>query len=336
MNTLLLRSPRLLPALLWCCAALPLGSPAVAAPGTAVLDPAQADADYQYQGEYSGVIIRDGEKVKLGIQVIARGEGKFDAVAYPGGLPGAGWDGEERIAATGELHGETVTLTGLDRNGKGLIHNEQLEVILDGEKAGSLDKVNRESPTLDAEPPEGAVVLFSGKEAELKNFVGARFEDDKLREGFDSKQTFGDQKLHLEFYLSYMPAGRGQGRSNSGCYLQGRYEVQILDSFGLTGENNECGGIYTISAPKVNMCLPPLRWQTYDIDFTAAKYDAAGKKTAEARMTVTHNGILVQDNVALPQGTPGGIQGEGSGPGPLHIQGHGNPVYFRNIWVVKK
>jgi hypothetical protein len=135
--------------------------------------------------------------------------------------------------------------------------------------------------------------------------------------------------------LSYMPEARGQGRSNSGVYQQGRYEVQVLDSFGLEGADNECGGIYKAKAPRINMCLPPLQWQTYDIDFTAAKFDG-DKKTAPARMTVKHNGVTIHDNVEVPAGTPGGTQGEGPGPGPLFVQNHGNPVFFQNIWVVPK
>ena len=132
-----------------------------------------------------------------------------------------------------------------------------------------------------------------------------------------------------------MPFARGQGRGNSGMYIQGRYEVQVLDSFGLDGKNNECGGIYSISEPKVNMCLPPLSWQTYDYDFTAAKYDADGKKVKNARVTIKHNGVVIHDDLELPNHTPG-KHPEADSPGLLYLQGHGNPFVYRNVWVVEK
>jgi hypothetical protein len=109
----------------------------------------------------------------------------------------------------------------------------------------------------------------------------------------------------------------------------------VLDSFGLKGEDNEAGGIYHTSKPKLNMCFPPLSWQTYDIDFEAARWDAEGKKTKNAVLTVKLNGVLVQDHVDVPQPTPGGAK-ETAEPGPIQLQGHGNPVFFRNIWVVEK
>lgn len=98
-----------------------------------------------------------------------------------------------------------------------------------------------------------------------------------------------------------MPTARGQGRANSGVYLQNRYEVQVLDSFGLEGESQECGGLYTLAMPAVNMCLPPLAWQTYDIDLTAARYNDKKEKTQNARVTVKHNGLTIHDDYELPR-----------------------------------
>jgi hypothetical protein len=140
---------------------------------------------------------------------------------------------------------------------------------------------------------------------------------------------------HIEFLLPYMPEARGQGRGNSGCYFQGRYEVQMLDSFGLEGADNECGGLYKISKPALNMCYPPLSWQTYDFDFNAAQYDG-DKKVKDATLTILHNGVEIQKDVKLPSDTTAAPNKEGPGPGPIFLQNHGNPVRYRNIWVVEK
>ncbi|MGH7128550.1 MAG: 3-keto-disaccharide hydrolase, partial [Planctomycetaceae bacterium] len=139
----------------------------------------------------------------------------------------------------------------------------------------------------------------------------------------------------IEFRLPYMPYARGQGRANSGVYLQGRYEVQILDSFGLHGAENECGALYRLRPPDVNMCLPPLAWQTFDIEFHAARFDAAGRKTENARITVLHNGVAIHDNVEILRKTGNGAE-EGPDPLPIRLQDHGNPVVFRNIWILDR
>jgi hypothetical protein len=157
-----------------------------------------------------------------------------------------------------------------------------------------------------------------------------------LLPGAVSKQKFKDAKYHVEFRLPFMPEARGQARGNSGFYVSGCYEIQMLDSFGLEGKDNECGGIYQASAPKVNMCLPPLSWQTYDVDYTAPNFDASGKKTKNARITVRHNGVVIHENLELPHATPGGVNGETPEGGPVFLQNHGNPVRYRNIWVVEK
>ncbi|HAN98372.1 MAG TPA: DUF1080 domain-containing protein [Planctomycetaceae bacterium] len=294
---------------------------------------ADAPIDYRYQGEYLLSVEGEADQ-KVGVQVIALGEGKFDAVGYHGGLPGAGWmPGNDVTRATGALEGDTLTLkadqgTATVRNGEMTVRDTDGTVLARGKR------IERTSPTLGAKPPEGAIVLFDGSTAD-------GFEQGKLIEGnllgatnCTSKETLGDHVLHLEFRTPFMPLSRGQGRGNSGVYMQSRYELQVLDSFGLSGENNECGGIYSISKPAVNMCLPPLSWQTYDIEFTAARYEG-DKKVANGRATIRHNGVVIHDDLELTHGTPG-CQPEGAGPLGLFLQDHGNPVAFRNIWVVKK
>jgi hypothetical protein len=177
-------------------------------------------------------------------------------------------------------------------------------------------------------------VLFDGSTAE--NFAGGRIVQKKLLlADCMSKQKFADHSGHLEFRTPFKPKARGQKRGNSGMYVQARYEVQVLDSFGLEGLDNECGGIYKLSRPAVNMCFPPLTWQTYDWDFTAARYDDTGKKTKNARLTLRHNGVTIIDDLELPRGTPGKLA-EGPEPQGLYLQGHGNPVVYRNIWIVEK
>ena len=300
----------------------------------AFLNPKEAGADYKFQGEYVGTLKTEDGDVKLGVHVIALGDGKFKAVGYPGGLPGAGWTGKEKIAAAGTRTGDSLTLKGDE--GQGTVKDGVISITNDdGDTVGTLKRVVRKSPTLGAKPPKGAVVLFDGKSAD--NFIkGKMTKDGLLQQGTTSKDKFQNFKLHFEFMLSYMPYARGQGRSNSGVYMQGRYEVQILDSFGLAGKHNECGGIYSVKDPSVNMCLPPLQWQTYDVEFTAAKFDETGKKTADARMTVRHNGVLIHKDVKIPKRTTASPLKEGPAPGPIYIQNHGNPVRFRNIWLVKQ
>lgn len=310
--------------------ALPL---AAAEPKKATYDdPAKVDADYAIQGEYQGTI--EGEGQKLGIQVLARGNGKFHAVGYIGGLPGDGWSkGDDKHEADGELK-EGAVAFGTDDTTATLKDGEITIVDKEKNKVCALKKVERASPTLGAKPPSGAVVLFDGSSAEA--FPGAKMTTDKLLiQGATSKQKFNDCTVHVEFRTPYMPADDSQARGNSGVYLQGRYEVQVLDSFGLEGKNNECGGIYGISDPSVNMCSAPLVWQTFDIDYTAAKYEV-DKKVKNARITVKHNGVLIQDNLEMPNGTTAAPVPEGPGAGPLYLQDHGNPVRYRNVWVVEK
>lgn len=330
-------------------------------------DPADSSlpADFKVQGEYVGNIT-GGDK--LGAQVISLGKGAFQAVILPGGLPGDGWDGKNKILLEGTLDvssdakdipavfkpaaGERKYLeqdplkfsatSKFPPVGQKAYTAEIKSGVLTGKtddgKAFELKKIERKSPTLGAKAPAGALVLFDGSGTD--EWQGGRL--DKTTgflntDGSDikSKKKFQNYTVHAEFMLPYRPDARGQGRANSGFYQVHHYEVQVLDSFGLEGKDNECGGIYTKSTPKLNMCLPPLQWQTYDVDFTNAVQED-GKKVKPAEITVKLNGVVVQDNVKIG-GPTGGHRSDPEGtPGPFLLQGHGNPVQFRNIWVVEK
>ncbi len=196
--------------------------------------------------------------------------------------------------------------------------------------------------------PKGAIVLFDGKNADAWvkkdgkspvawKIVDGAWEGVKGHGDIITKEKFdGSFKLHLEFRVPYEPAGQGQGRGNSGVYIQGRYEVQVLDSYGLKSGKNDCGAIYDHFPPSENVCKAPTVWQSYDITFSAPKFEN-GKKTEPARITVYQNGVKIHDNVAIPvDNTRAGMGGDPSKPGPIMLQDHGHPVQYRNIWLVKE
>jgi|ETNmetMinimDraft_26_1059896.scaffolds.fasta_scaffold04189_4 hypothetical protein len=302
---------------------------------TSVEEATADDPDFLIQGEYSGELIVAGKARKSGVQVIADGDGRFQAVLYPGGLPGEGWVKEEgKARITGTLGKEgAVEMKGEAWSAK--ISKGVMTVLgKDGKESGTLKRTERESQTLGKKPLPGAIVLFDGVNPD--NFENGRMTDDNLLWcSTKSKRLFQDHFVHIEFRTPYKPFARGQGRGNSGVYLQQRFEVQVLDSFGLEGKNNECGGLYSVAEPKVNMCFPPLRWQTYDVEFKAPRWDENGKKVSNATLTVHHNGVLVHDKVEVRGGTRSG-RAEGASAGPLYLQGHGNPVVYRNIWVIER
>ena len=193
-------------------------------------------------------------------------------------------------------------------------------------------------------PPAGAIVLFDGHDEShwvyMKGggpttwpIVGDAME---VRGGnIVTKDKFGDFTLHVEFWCPNLPPNvKGQGRGNSGVYLQDRYEIQVLDSYGVDPMGlGDCGAIYNQKIPDVNACLPPEQWQTYDIKFRAARFDASGKKTDNARVTVVQNGQTIHQDVEIKEPTGEG-KPESPEPGPIRLQDHGNRVRFRNIWIV--
>jgi hypothetical protein len=293
--------------------------------GDVFVEPAEAGPDFAVQGEYVG----EG----CAAQVVALGAGKCHIVGWSHGLPGVAYDAERKTEVDAQREGDRVVFAGA--GWKGQIDGGTLTGTSDDGKTWTLQKTERKSPTLGAKPPAAAVVLFDGTNADA--WEGGKLDGRGfLERGTKSKRAFGDCTLHVEFRTPFRPGARGQGRGNSGVYLQDRYEVQVLDSFGLSGENNECGGIYSVAKPLVNMCLPPLSWQTYDIEFASAKFDNDGRKTKPAVITVRHNGVLIHDHVELPKATTAAGRPEGPEPAPIQLQNHSNPVVFRNIWLLEK
>lgn len=205
-------------------------------------------------------------------------------------------------------------------------------------------------------PPKGAIVLMDGKSLDgwvkrdgksppswVMNEDGSvqvKGGDIITKEKFDGKFL-----LHVEFRVPYMPEKGGQQRGNSGVYVQGRFEVQVLDSYLVKNRGmGDCGSIYGVAIAKENACKAPTVWQNYDIHFTAPKF-TDGKQTAAARMTVYHNGVKIHDDVPLVQkdkegkekfvtNTTAGLGGDPSKPGPILLQDHGDPVQFRNVWLL--
>ncbi len=307
----------------------------------------------KWQGDWKGTLtLAGGAKQVVAAQLIALGDGKARMNVLE--------KFDTRAPALAVLNGAVVNgrlaLSGTAKTGKlsgtewaAVLAGDAMTGSVKGKASGAfqMKRVVRLSSTLGAKPPEGAIVLFDG--TSLNAFVhrGNRpcrwklLVDEKAMEivpragGIVTTHKFADHKLHIEFRTPFEPKKRGQGRGNSGVYLQGRYEVQVLDSYGLEGRSNECGGIYGVGQPRVNMCAPPLQWQTYDITFYAPRFGKDGKRIKNARMTVLHNGVEIHRDVDVPRPTTACWDTDVKASGGLHLQDHGNRVQYRNIWAVE-
>jgi hypothetical protein len=328
-------SPKLIVSL--CLLALPLfaadgpSAPARKTEKPVNFIPAKADpfvGDWQGKGEYVA-------------QVFTTGDGKYCANLL------SAFDSESNLVAS--LQG-TTTDGGLAVSGggwTGQIENSQF-VVTKGDKKIDLHHITRTSPTMGAKAPAGGVVLFDGANLDAwskKNGKSWLAEDGPARwklvgdgamevvpdtDCIITHQKFGDCHVHVEFRTLGAP-------SNSGVFLEDRYEVNINETYGrTTGTPN--GGFDNCTdniEPRIRPCFPPLAWQTFDIDFRAPRFDAGGKKTANATATVLFNGVKIYDKqeLDLPHGAAARL---GEAPtGPLMLQEHGMPVQFRNIWLVE-
>lgn len=268
-------------------------------------------------GKHDGFVALYNSKTLEGVLKLSPGEGKFEAssVKSPGGMLAPELSGSAEI--------QKGKLTGLFKGEFG-----------EGKFEASL--AHPTSRRLGAKPPKHGKMLFDGKPAAD---AWTDFHWKLTPEGtmivqngdIHAKDNFANFLLHVEFRTPLMPEAQGQARGNSGVYLQSKYEVQVLDSFGLFPlQNNDCSAVYSLKAPEINACLPPGEWQSYDITYVAAN---AARKTGPT-ITVVFNGVKVIDKYELPKSVleKGTTSADASG-GFLKLQDHGNPVEYRNIWV---
>ena len=297
-------------------------------------------------GDYEGTAEKPDPKRSaqpkfVGAQVIALGKGEFQANL----LPAINKRVKPLAVLKGKTEGQKVTFA--ESGGWSGVLAEGKFTGTGAKGKFEMKKVTRLSPTMGAKPPAGAVVLLGPETKDLtaewvhsggkkpcpwKLLPGGVMQCVPRTGSVISKKQFGKHKVHIEFRTTFDPARRGQGRGNSGVYLQGRYEVQILDSYGLEGRSNECGGIYRVAAPLVNMCAPPLQWQTFDVTFDAAVI-TGNKATKPPQMTVLHNGVKIHENVKMPGKTTAAPKSGTAPTGGLYLQDHGHRIEFRNIWV---
>ena len=255
------------------------------------------------------------------------------------------------------LQGPQVTLNGKITKDKveGTYYFKQNENGVEKEYTFPFEvkRIERQSPTLNMKAPKGAITLFNGAnfsewrasnnkpiawkiDKKEKSMMGARDANNQSSD-IETKRKFKNCRLHIEFMTPDQSGrGMGQSRGNSGVFF-GRFEVQVLDSFGAQGDWDECGALYRFMPPQINACLPPERWQTYDIVFYGAK-DKNGRLERNPRITVYHNGMKIHNDVEIWEGTDYNSRDKNlknlrEHAFPIKLQWHSEPVKFRNIWI---
>ncbi len=290
------------------------------------------------QGLYEGAYKSQGDH-KFEVRVVAVGKGNYKIYIRENLADGK----VNKIELNGKTDGDAVNFTGKsgDAAWSGAYADAAVKGTCGADGTFEMKRIVRESPTMGAKPPAGAIVLLDGKNFDEMTCkpVNGKEQEWKVVEdgaiqvpkgGMNSKRTFaGSYKTHVEFRCPLMPEANGQGRANSGCYQTNGEEIQVLDSFGMTTyTGGACGGLYRWKEVDAFdefplASAPPLQWQTYDIEYRVQMKD--GKPTGKPKITVIHNGIKIHDNVEMHNDAK---------VGTFYFQDHGNPVCFRNIWVL--
>ncbi|MHC4228596.1 MAG: 3-keto-disaccharide hydrolase [Planctomycetota bacterium] len=294
-----------------------------------------------FMGQYKGTFYPDNKvTMDATATVVDEGDGDYriniHAISDDPKLEGA------HIEIMGREFGPQVHLSsragGYDWRGE--IQNGRLAARSQYGQHFELEKIESKSPRAGAKPPEGAVILLpykAGTKPDLSGWTNSEWkardngsmESAKGKGANKTRREFSDIKqLHVEFKLPLEPHGRGQHRANSGVYVIDAYEVQVLDSFGLVHTSGDCGGLYDLARAKINACLPPQTWQTYDITFRAPRLDENGNVKELPQITVIFNGVKIHDRQEIPKRRH-------RTRGPIQLQDHGHNIQFRNIWLVE-
>jgi len=242
-----------------------------------------------------------------------------ETVGSGGKIVGAAGSGSDVVNGSAGAGGGSGEVVGTGGSGSKMPEEEERIVLFDGTNLDAWISRNNGGPVGWQVVGDGSMVVSPGTGDII------------------TRQEFEDVFVHAEYKTPVLPANvTGQARGNSGIYLKGMYEVQVLDSFGNEPEVDGCGSIYGIQAPLTVACFQEEVWNTYEIEFQAPRYDDQDNKVSNARMLlVTLNGVVVQENTDVPRGTAAGYA-ESPGPAPLMLQDHGNRLWFRNVYVIPR